>query len=68
MGTVIKIVYGEDENPNDRSLSQYIIVDFPQYCGPSWIKEHPTWVLIPPLEIYCEKFCYKIKYLPQSLT
>jgi hypothetical protein len=46
MGTVIKIVYSEEENPNDRSLSQYIIVDFLQYCGPSWIKEHPT-----PLEI-----------------
>jgi hypothetical protein len=33
MGTVIKTVYGEDENPNDGSFPQYFIVDFPQYCA-----------------------------------
>jgi hypothetical protein len=35
MGTVIEIVYNEDENPNDESFSQYIIVYFSPYCGPS---------------------------------
>ena len=36
MGKVIDIVCGEDENPND---GQYVIVDFPQYCGPPWMIE-----------------------------
>jgi hypothetical protein len=34
MGTVIKIINGEDENPSDGSFSHHVIVDFPQYCGP----------------------------------
>jgi hypothetical protein len=29
VGTVIEIINGEDENPNDGSFSQYVIVDFP---------------------------------------
>ncbi len=37
-----EIIYGEDENPNDGYFPQYVIVDFPQYCGPPWMIEHPT--------------------------
>jgi hypothetical protein len=51
MGTVIEIVNGEDENPNDGSFPQYVIVDFSQYCSPLWMIEPPTcWVFIPPLK------------------
>jgi hypothetical protein len=45
MGTLIVVIYGEDENPND---------NFPQYCGPSWIKEHTTRVPILHPELQCE--------------
>jgi hypothetical protein len=69
MGTVIEIVYGEDENPNDGSFPQYVIVDFSQYCdGPLWMIEYPTWVPIPPLKLPCLNHCCQIKYIPLSLA
>jgi hypothetical protein len=36
--TVKEIVFNKDENPLDGTLPQYIIVDFPDYCGPPWIE------------------------------
>ena len=36
VGTVVEIVFNENENPLDGTLPQYILVDFPQYRGPSW--------------------------------
>ena len=43
-------------------------IDFPQYCGPPWVTEHPTWVPTLPLELPCENNCSQIKYLPLSLA
>jgi hypothetical protein len=40
VGTVVEIVFNENENPLDGTLPQYILVDFPQYRGPSWISEN----------------------------
>jgi hypothetical protein len=41
-GTIKEIVYKESESVLDYKFPQYIIVDFPTYCGPPWIKNKPT--------------------------
>jgi len=53
-GTVIEIVFSEhkssedgvtalkDTNPNYGHLPDYVVVDFPQYCGPPWDPDNPT--------------------------
>ena len=41
-GTVQEIVFGKGTNPNNKQLPQYIVIDFPQYCGPIWDVDHPT--------------------------
>lgn len=68
VGEVIEIVFQENENPLDGTHPQYIVVDFPQYRGPAWINEKPTWVPIPPIEITCQKHCCNLRYIPLSLS
>ena len=41
-GFVQEIVFQKGKNPNDKYLPDYVVVDFPQYCGPIWDIEHPT--------------------------
>lgn len=41
-GTVQEIVFQKGNSPNDKHLPDYVIVDFPQYCGPAWDIDHPT--------------------------
>jgi len=36
VGTVKEIVFGEGKDPNNGDLPEYVVVDFPQYCGPTW--------------------------------
>jgi len=43
-------------------------VDFPTYCGPSWIKNEPTLVPIPLIESTCKKHCYTYKCIPLSIA
>jgi hypothetical protein len=66
MGKVIKYVNDEDQNPNCCSFPQYIKLEFPQYCGPPWIKEHPNQVLIPASTImpktYCQVTCILLDF------
>ena len=38
-GTVVEIVFAKGDNPNHGDLPQYVIVDFPNYCGPCWDKK-----------------------------
>jgi len=54
-GTIKEIVYKDNESRLEYNFPLYIIVDFPTYCGPLWIKNIPTWVPIPPIEITCKK-------------
>ena len=42
IGTVKEIVYSADESPIEGHFPQYVIVQFPQYCGPPWMPEQPT--------------------------
>jgi len=67
-GTIKEIVYKDNESPLEYNFPLYIIVDFPTYCGPSWIKNKPTWVPIPPIEITCKKHCCTYKYIPLSIA
>jgi hypothetical protein len=68
VGKVIEIVYLENESPLDGTLPQFIIVEFPNYCGPRWIKEEPRWVPVPPFEIKCTSQCCTFRYIPLSLA
>jgi len=67
-GTIKEIIYKDNESPLDYKLPQYIIVDFPTYCGSPWIKHKPTWVSIPPIEITCKKHCCTYKYIPLHIA
>lgn len=40
-GTVEEIVYKDGDNPNNGDLPDYVVVNFPQYCGPAWDKNNP---------------------------
>ena len=68
VGTVVEIVFNENENPLDGTLPQYILVDFPQYRGPSWISEKPTWIPIPSIEMNCSNYCCQFMFVPLSLA
>ena len=71
IGKIIDIVFRENESPNKGNLPRYIIVDFPQYKGPIFDKNNPTYVPITPRE---EKFCKKYQcsctrtYMPLTLA
>jgi hypothetical protein len=41
IGTVKEIVYEVDQSPIDGHLPQFVIVEFPQYCGPVWMQSQP---------------------------
>jgi hypothetical protein len=68
LGVVKEIVFKEEESPLDGYLPQYVIVDFPTYCGPIWLESHPSWVPIPAIEIQCPNYCCSIKFVPLSLS
>jgi len=68
IGTVKEIVFERDENPLDGTLPQYVLVDFPEYCGPPWLKDKPKWVPIPPVELQCQSHCCNVKFIPLTLA
>lgn len=68
IGTVKEIIFNQDDNPNDGDLPLYVIVHFPQYCGPSWIPNEPKYVPIPIVQRSCMHSCCKIQYLPLALA
>jgi hypothetical protein len=41
-GIVQEIIFEKGKNPNKNNLPKYIVIEFPQYCGPVWDMEHPT--------------------------
>lgn len=36
-----------DENSNKFDVPLFVVIDFPNYTGPPWRADHPTWVPIP---------------------
>ncbi len=67
MGIVNDIVFEPGCNPNYGDFPSYVLVDFPQYCGPPFLSEHPTWVPITPVESKCKYFCCTCKHIPLQL-
>ena len=68
LGRIIAIKFAENTYPHEDALPLYIIVDFPQYKGPAWIPNHPTWVPITPVRKYCRLGCCHVTYVPLSLA
>src|SRR5688500_7783984 len=66
-GTVLDIVYLPTHSPPD-SLPLYVLVDFPQYCGPPFIKAAPTIVPIAPIKVQCKFNCCCRTYMPLRLA
>jgi hypothetical protein len=67
MGIVKDIVFEEGHNPNFGDFPKYVLVDFPQYCGPPFLPQHPSWVPITPVESKCKYFCCTCKFIPLQL-
>ena len=61
-GTVRAILYDEGEKPP--SFPAAVIVEFPNYSGPPWIPEYPTWIPITENIGFCEAMCCSRKGLP----
>ena len=40
IGYVREIVYKEGKNPNNLDFPSYVVVEFPQYCGPPWHRKN----------------------------
>ena len=54
IGTVIDIVFYHGQNPNLGHQPKYVLCDFPQYTGPPFLQQHPTYVPISPIEVPCK--------------
>jgi hypothetical protein len=67
-GKVIEFVYKENTSSLDGTSPKFKVVDIPSYKGPPWIPGHPTWVLIPPIELKTKKHCCALKSIPLSLA
>ena len=52
---MIAILYGPNVAPPE--FPEAIVVEFPNYKGPSWIPEHPKWIPIPVNEGRCDSMC-----------
>ena len=43
-------------------------MDFPQYQGPCFLKNHPTYVPISPMTHHCLKHCCSKTFIPLQLS
>lgn len=69
MGIVVDIVYHEDENPNLGHLPKYVLVRFPSYSGPAFIKHDPKIVPIVPITRTCNQgHCCQQTFIPLRLA
>src|SRR5687768_2968326 len=66
-GKVLDIVFHPSQSPPD-DLPLYVLVDFPQYCGPALIEGHPTVVPIAPIKVQCKNNCCYRTYIPLRLA
>ena len=64
IGKVVAMIFHKDKGPSDflkespDSSLNYVIVDFPNYNGPPWCMEKPTWIPIVPQKGFCESKCH----------
>jgi hypothetical protein len=67
--TVIDIIFAPDQSPNNNNLPLYVLVDFPQYCGPAFDPQYPTYICIAPITMpYKFQHCCFRTYLPLRLA
>jgi energy-coupling factor transporter ATP-binding protein EcfA2 len=67
-GKVLDIVYHPEHSPPD-NLPLYVLLDIPQYCGPSFIEITPIDVPIAPIKVPCKNvFCCSRTYIPLRLA
>jgi hypothetical protein len=68
-GTVIDIIFATGESPNNNDLPLYVLVDFPQYCGPLFDPQNPTIIPIAPVTLPCKfRNCCCRRYIPLKLA
>jgi hypothetical protein len=69
-GTIIDISsFAPDQSPNNNHLPLYVLVDFPQYCGPAFDPQYPTYIPIAPITMPCNfQHCCFRTYLPLRLA
>ena len=70
MGTVVEIVYRDNESPNDNHQPLYVAVRFDNYTGPIWDPQDPKVVPIPIIEVTCQKEgkCCRMDVCPLTLS
>ena len=69
IGEIVDIVFRDGESPNSGDFPSYVLVDFPQYRGPSFDVTHPTYVPIVPHVTRCKYGCGCTRtYVPLTLA
>jgi hypothetical protein len=64
VGRVVDIVYAQGKSPTDGVFPEFIVVNFPQYTGPPWIEDNPTWIPVPAIERRLDCHCCTRTQLP----
>ena len=67
-GIVEEIIFASGQSPNDGNLPQYVVVNFPMYCGPTWDANNTKSVPIPIWSLTCNKGCCSRHWLPLTLA
>jgi hypothetical protein len=68
IGTVVDIIFGQGENPNEGHLPTVVVVDLKHYRGSIWDKDNPTHVPIVPIQRRCEPRCCTRKQIPLQIA
>ena len=68
LGIIVGFKFRQGQNPQTGDLPEYVVVDFPSYRGPPWIKDKPTLVPIPPVTVPCTKGCCEAHFIPLVLA
>jgi hypothetical protein len=64
IGTVQDIVFSDTCSPNNGDMPDYVLVEFPQYCGPAFVEHNPKLIPIVPVDLRCDMGCCKRRYVP----
>jgi hypothetical protein len=68
IGTVVDIILGQGENPNEGHLPTVVVVDLKHYRGPVWDEDNPTHVPIAPIQQRYEPMCCTRKQIPLQIA
>jgi hypothetical protein len=64
IGKVRDIVFADTCSPNNGDLPDYVLVEFPQHCGPAFLEQNEKLMPIVPAEVRCDMGCCKRRYVP----